>query len=445
MGAAHCPIMPYASYLSLARECLGRFPRSPRPRVSQSDSAHLRTVEGIIAVHDEEYDQAISHFEHVLRLEDEIENPDLIAFAQGAIARAYTKKGAYTKAEEFVGKAITTALSSGRKEMVAGLAVRKGWISFQQNRSKDAANIFAQAEMELQGTDDYLTLGNLKAATGRLARRDGEYYDALKAYAHALRHYKRCDSRAQHPNLARALTNIALLRRLIALRISHVQKTKPDIDEDTYPSIQRLRKKAVRCLGQASAIFEREQDYRGRGSVLLIAAGLHTDEGDLDTAASESALAYELGRKKRDYILMARARVQQGVVQNAKAESCKEKTSAYAHAERGLSFTEEGNELAEQNTQNMRLTAYACIWRGIMLMNIHLLDTHEAYRCYSKARELLMPPEASVYFVKPIGRDYVWDDLQMLGKRLTHAGCDIWRSEDFRTSEFKALNETARR
>jgi tetratricopeptide (TPR) repeat protein len=443
MGAAHCPIMPYVSYLKLARECLQRFPRSPRPRLSQIDSAHLRTVEGILAMHDEEYAEAINHFDHVLRLGDEINDPDLVAFAEGAIARAHTKNGAYVKAENFIDRAIGTALRSRRKEMVAVLSVRKAWILFQRNRPKEAAETYARAETVLRETDDHLTLGNVDAARGRLTRRDGEYYAALKAYGHALRHYKRCGS-AQHPNLARALTNIALLRRLIALRLSTAPDQElADIDEETSRSIQRQRKKAFTHLRHATAIFERERDYRGRGSVLLISAELHTDSGDLDTAASELARAYELGEEKNDRILMARSRLQQCILQNTKARISQEPIRSYFYAEQARSFAEGANELAAKYTQNMRLTAHTFIWHGITLMNPHLLDPDQASKCYQAAYDLLKPPDANIYFVKPTGRDYVWDDLQMLGVKLKAAGCDL-SPHDSGAFDLTDLNERAR-
>jgi hypothetical protein len=58
-------------------------------------------------------------------------------------------------------------------------------------------------------------------------------------------------------------------------------------------------------------------------------------------------------------------------------------------------------------------------------MNPHFRDLREACQCYQNAYKRLKPPDADIYFEKPTGRDYAWEDLQTLGRMLKKAGCDL--------------------
>jgi hypothetical protein len=54
--------------------------------------------------------------------------------------------------------------------------------------------------------------------------------------------------------------------------------------------------------------------------VLVNAAHLHLESGDIDQASTEAQQAFALGEKNRDQILMARAKIVQCAVQLAQSE-----------------------------------------------------------------------------------------------------------------------------
>jgi len=428
-GFAHSAFMPYPTCLALAREVFARFPRPPRPFLPIVDCAHLHMVEGFFWLHEEEYDQAIRNFLWILSpdVQHEIGDPDLAAVAGGSLARAYSKKGAYNSALTYADQAIATALGCNRTQLAAAIGVVKGWITFQLNQSKEAMKILEQAESVLRETDDHLALGNIKAAFGRILKRHGRYNDALHSYTPAIMEYELCGSGAQHPNLARSLINKALLKLLLARRAEKRGRVASQGNEQLKmrtverrntggQSAQELRLTASReDLVQANSIYERQRDHRGLGSVLLVSALLRFDDGDLADAALDLQKAYILGKEKSDFILMARARIQQSMLENARFEAhhADEKLPG-SHAESARSFAEDAVTLAEQ-TQNTRLIAHSYIWNGIALLDPYVFDSERAWHCYRKAALLLAPEQ---------GRDLVWDDLQALEKKLaTNAPC----------------------
>jgi tetratricopeptide (TPR) repeat protein len=425
-GSAHRVLRPHSSCLALVGACLARFPRPPRPSLRLLDCAHLRMVEGFLSMHAEEYDGAIRNFSWILSpaVRDELGNGDLVAVAASAVAKAYSRKGAYKDALPYADDAIAIARESGWKELAAAIGVIKAWILFQLKKPTQAIEILHQSESVLLDTDDHLALGNIRAAFGRILRRDGRYPDALSFYRTAIDHYGQCDPDGQHPNLARALVNIAFLERLIALRNKNTNKsillTDREKDSETSgqrvvqkDSVEKLRQMAFKHLARARKIYNALQDYRGRGSVLLISAFLHFDDGDLEGVASKLAEAYTLGKAKADCILMARARIQQCMLENAKAQApCRHELIPSSHVEWARSFAKEAITLSE-NTQNPRLIAHSCIWSGITLLNDYSPDPWRARQCYQKAATLLNPAA---------GQDLVWDDLQALKRKLERAG-----------------------
>lgn len=438
MGAAHSPVMPYQSYLALAKECLQRFPRAPRPNLKQLHSVHLHIVEGVIAMHGEEYDEARDHFEFAqCLLKKEITNQDLMAFVTGAIGRALTKKGMYREARKFVHNAIETAHNAGRKETAAALAVMKAWIMFQQNESTEATKTLAEAEVVLQDSDDNLTLANIKAAMGRIARRNGRYAEALKLYETAVDYYNKCDCDTPHPNLARAFANMAFLKRLIAQRICNgrnrvcqdVAVEEPNERVTTLESVQKLRMEARQYLNQAAVIYKRDQDYRGRGSVLLISAMLHIDDLGFDIASLELEHAYALGQQKSDSILMARTRIVQCTLENSRADTAADSIACHSHAEKAHSFAAEAVSLALKTHHN-RLTAHAYIWLGIMHLNFHFFDPRNASECYRNAQEFLKSHDIDNCLPDIEGHDYVWEELKLLARKLERTSNGSQASND---------------
>ena len=99
------------------------------------------------------------------------------------------------------------------------MRVLEGWIAFQEGQPEEAARILGEAEEVLADTDDYVTLGNISSAYGRIARRQGNSEHALSKFEKAIDFYNKRDP--FNRNLARSFVNIAFVKRLLALQLGN--------------------------------------------------------------------------------------------------------------------------------------------------------------------------------------------------------------------------------
>src|SRR5262249_54542489 len=155
----------------------------------------------------------------------------------------------------------------------------------------------------LRSTDDDITLGNIYSAHGRMVRRQGSYSEALKFFSRAIEHFRKRNP--QHRNLARSLTNIAYVQRLIALKIS--QQMDAEVERHRRSQIrnrnkdgakekastaragafrhrdeyEQHRSDAFANLAQAEKIYRHHNHHHGIGSVLESRGLLYFDIGDL--------------------------------------------------------------------------------------------------------------------------------------------------------------------
>jgi tetratricopeptide (TPR) repeat protein len=391
---------------TLLRQTIQRFPGRPRAQLRVIDYAHLRTAEAVLAMNSEEYDRAITCLSFVLAAGEDLGDPELVTIATGMMAKALTRKGAYADAEKYVDQALEMAVELRRAELRGVLQMMKGWLLFQRNLSKQALALFKEAESVLKNTDDHLMVGNVSSAFARIYRRWGKYGESLQFCASAMEEYEKYDD--QHGNVARLLVQMAFLKRLIAVRMESDTPAQTAVlserrRERTYQAGQ-LRSEAAGHLRRAAGIYDAQNDYRGRGSVLLIESFLDLDAGKLEAAAAAAERAYALGNEKSDHIQMCRARVQQCRVETARYESgaCDGTASAF-HAEWARSHSEDAIELVA-HTQNAHLKAKALIWRGRGLVNGYYWEPELAWTYCNEAEQLL----------DPSGRDHVWDELQAL-------------------------------
>jgi len=409
----------------LLKELLSRFPRSLRAALPVSDYLHLKMAEGLVATSEESFENAICLFETVLGFENEIQDKELLAIANFWIARCQRNMGRYETALKYTVKAKELALDLEYPRMAAVMQVLESWLKFQEGRPQEARQILREAEEVLLETDDYVTRGNIQSAYGRIARRQGRYDQAIQHFADSIREYKKRNP--QHRNLARALANIASVKRLIAVRLgkkidrevtrrlkvaaSHesARTAQPKLRERVH--LERIRAEAFEHLAEAEGIYARYNDHRGLGTVHVDRGLLCLDSGDLDAAASEGEAAYRLGKDKKDFILEARARILQSTVENARSEEQIEDKSEGRRAQAALDFAREALECAK-HTQSRRLLARAYISQGFVLANDFFGDPQSAGESCDGAAALL----------KPEGQDYVWEDLQALRRKLLKAG-----------------------
>jgi tetratricopeptide (TPR) repeat protein len=405
----------------LLRDLLNRFPTQCRARLPLVDYLHLRMAEGLLAMVEEETEQAVHHFQFVQSVEEEIRDTQLLAISNFWIGRCLRKEGRYDDALSYTIKGKTLALERGYPVMAAVMQVLESWMLFQKGKLSEATAILREAEAALSETDDFITRGNIQSAYGRVARRLGRYDRALEHFENSLAEYKRRDP--QHVNLARALVNTAFVKRQIALELQNAideelaRRRSGSLAEKAAETLRtrrsqiaRLRSEAVAQLSEALGIYTQHHNHRGIGSVHINYGSLYLDEGDLDHASAEGAEAFRHGEEKRDYILMARARMLQCMVENARLEEQIGEDTA-RHAQLAHDLARDAVDFAKQ-TQNRRLLARTLVWQGLTYCNDSHGDHDAARRCCDAAFALL----------RPGGQPYTWQDLETLKAKVRHSG-----------------------
>jgi tetratricopeptide (TPR) repeat protein len=411
----------------LLRRLLLQFSSLSPDTLSLLDYAHVRMAEGLVAMSDEEFAKAIKCFDTVLALESEISDKQMISIANFWMGRCLRRQGRYDDALGYVAKARELALRLKYPKMAAVMRVLEGWIAFQEGHPEEAAKVLGEAEEVLVDTDDYVTLGNISSAYGRIARRQGNSEHALLKFERAIELYNKRDP--FNRNLARSFVNIAFVKRLLALQLGNridseaarlrkrkrhkgSPKSAPVPELSSREQRTRLREEAFEHLAKAQEIYERYDDHRGNGNVHVTFGYLNLDNGELDRAAAEAATAYRLGAEKKDSVLKARARMLQSAVQGAKfEEQIDDPSSRVPSSQLACEFAREAVESA-QHTQNRRLIAKAHITLGLALCLDFPDDLESVQSCVDGAAALL----------KPAHQDYVWRELQDLKRKLRGAG-----------------------
>jgi tetratricopeptide (TPR) repeat protein len=409
----------------LVEELLARFPPEARRKLAIADYLQLRMAEGLLLLLHDRPDEALRHFDLVLSLRDEIEDKEAVSIAHFWNGRCHRKKGEYDEALKRSAAGREMAQSLGYEKMAAVMRVLESWLHFQKGRRREAARILDQAEAVLRSTDDDITLGNIYSAHGRMVRRQGGYGEALKFFSRAIEHFRKRNP--QHRNLARSLTNVAYVQRLIALQISKQMDMEAERrrksqartttkDKPAEPralsrrreEYERHRSDAFANLEQAEKIYRHHNHHHGIGSVLENRGLLYFDSGDLEHADEQAAQAYALGKEENDSILMARARLLQCEVANARLE---EEIEGWEHAQAARDYAREAVEAAK-HTQNHRLLARTYIWRGLTACYPMIHDVEDAKHCCDRAGA----------FIKAGDSNDLWEELQLLRHKVMPRG-----------------------
>ena len=404
---------------ALLRSILARFPADVRPTLPLLDYLHLRMVEGVLAMSEEDYERAAGHFLLVQSFEDEIHDRELLAIANFWIGRCRRKAGRYDDALCYTERGEKLALALGYTPMAAIMQAALSWLAFQKGKLDEAVAILRCAEEALSKTDDFLNRGNIQSAYGRITRRQGKYERAVECFERAIAEYRTAGG--GQLQLARGLQNLAFVIRLLALR-AHKEldqqaasrrgsreggEAGPDLARERRLRIDAMRAESCRHLDDAMAIYLRKQNHRGIAGVRINRGFLYLDSGDLECAAVEAAEAFGHGSEKSDYIVMARARTLQCIAENAAIDE--QVGDALRHHEAAEMFARDAVTFASQ-TQNHRLLARAYVWQGTTYAAAPSRDLERARRCCEEAMALLQP--------EPSGRQYVWDDLETLKARV---------------------------
>jgi len=409
---------------ALIKEIVARFSKAQRARLPLRDYLHLRMAEGMVAMTEESTEEAIRHFDFVLGLEQETDDQELLAIANFWKGRCLRMKGEYDQALLFAVKGRELAQELGHPAMAAVMRVLESWLFFQKGDAKQALEILREAEAILNKTDDDLTLGNINSSYGRIASRQGRYEHALESFTAAIARYKKRDP--QHRNVARSLNNMAHVKRLIALQLrrkidaeaarrrksaARGRSSGPDSLQYRH-RFEQFRQEALAELDEAAAIYERHGNHHGLGSVHMNYGLLHLDNGDLELAEEKAKSAFVLGETRHDYILTARARLLQCMIENARVEEgIGESTELGSRAHRARDCAQEAIELAK-HTQNRHLLAHAYVWQGLTFCNRLLDDPELARRGYDQAMALCKGEQAGS----------AGDDLQTLKAKVLRVG-----------------------
>ena len=408
----------------LIKRLLPRFPKDSRAALPLLDYLHVRMAEGLVAMTEENFDQAIRHFSFVESVEEEVRDREMLAISNFWIGRCLRSQGRYDDALSYTVRARELAQELGYDKMAAVMQVLESWLAFQKGKLQEAARTLQEAEAALSTTDDYVNRGNIQSAYGRIARREARYERALEYFEKAMEEYAKRNPR--HPNLARSLVNMASAERLMRLQLrkqmdAAAASRKASSGREPAPAADmaqarrqfvQLREQALEQLNAAGAIYRGQGNHRGMGAVHILRGFLCLDSGELDGAGSEAAEAFRLGEPKTDYILMARARILQSIVENAQFdEQIVEPSGANQHAQLAHGFARDAVEFAK-HTQNRRLLARAYVCQGMTLANDFFDNVEGARQACDAAAALL----------KPQGPDYIWDDLQDLKARLLRRG-----------------------
>ena len=398
----------------LVKMLLARFPKECRPTLPLADYLHLRMAEGALAMSEEEFEAAAACLQAVLTFEEEVHDPEMFAIANFWTGRSFRKRGHYAQAQQYTECGERFALSCGYSGMAAIMQVTLSWLAFQKGKLHEATAILRRAEEALRDTDDFLNRGNVQSAYGRIARRQGKYDIAIDRFERAI-----CDFRTggtAPAQLARTLINLAFVKRLVGVRAQkELERTAAARREPGTPAesareqrarIRQIREEARQCLSEASQIYSQHENHRGMATIRITEGFLALDDGDLERAAAEAAAAFMEGSAKSDPIVMARARTLQCIVENARIEE--QLGDPLQSREAAESLARDAVEFAAR-TENRRLLARALVWQGLTF-TLEPLDLEAARRCCEQAVSLLQP--------EGIERQYVWDDLEILKKRV---------------------------
>ena len=170
---------------------LQKFPKNVRQQLPLGDYVYLRLAEAVLAMRREELPAALGHLQTVLELQGELEDPEVAVIASLWKARCLRKAGEYDQALDVTRRGIELALAVGLRYIAAVMRALESWILFQNGEPKKAVEILQEAEAVMRDTDDFITLGNIQSAYGRIAMREGRYDHAMQYFEASIEYFRK--------------------------------------------------------------------------------------------------------------------------------------------------------------------------------------------------------------------------------------------------------------
>jgi tetratricopeptide (TPR) repeat protein len=411
----------------LLDQIIARFPCDERPALPLLDYIQLRMAEAVVAMRHEDLPEALDHLQAVLVLEKDIGDARIAVIAGLWKARCLRKAGEYEQALEVTRDSMKLAESQRLPHLAALLRTLESWMVFQRGESKEAVRILQEAEAILRDTDDYITLGNIQSAYGRIALREGRYDHAMQYFEVSIELFEKRSSMEGY--LARSLTNIAQAKRFLALQLQRSidarrerQRLNNQVElledkKDKAGQLERmyeLLRNAQQDLTKADEIYRRRGNHHGIGNVDVNFAQICIELGDLDMAEKRASEAFDLAATKADYLLMCRARIVQATVANARfEEQIGESDDPSRFAQLANDCAKEAVALGER-TESRRLVAQAYICQGMTLVNGFFNNTEKARACCDQAETYLNNDR----------HDALWQEVEILRSRILHVGLE---------------------
>ena len=391
------------SFLNTLEEAQQPFNAKDRSLV---DYLQIRLVEAYRLLATERAEEAQEVLSVVLTVGNGVLGNYLFFLANFWKGRAHRKLGDYDAAAANFSAARAAATLAGAAKLIAVTKIHDSWLAFQSGKRQHAFDLLNEAEAELLPTGHSLSLGNIESARGRFVRRSGDYAGALHHFEAAMKLYEvGCPD---HPNMARALVNTAYVMRLMALDL---QPRDGQASGAIHTKSLRLSREALSLLEAAEQIYARHQHGSGQGAVLVNAAHIHLECGDIDRAATEAKRAFDLAEEKGDGILMARAKALQSAVELARSEEqLGDEPNIGLHAHAAIDAAEVAVTLA-LHTQNKRLLCEAYLTRGLVAASDFFQDWEQAKEFAGKAAALLTQDD----------RDHLYQQLSGLKAKLSGA------------------------
>lgn len=258
-------------------------------------TAHLLLAEGLLCFQcakvSVDYQKAAEHFQNVLNLPASLfPGPEERSYALYSLARCLYKLDQHEDALQKIGDLRAT---DRRPSQLGGALVNalEGWIRFRLNDREAARRLFEAAVPIFREHENWMHLGNVLSALGRLARRR-DLSRSEQRLREALDAFGKDASIAGHRYVARARRNLAKTLRLLAL-----EKNAP----------QDRRSEALRLLEDAAKAYKKHGNHYERADVWNIRAGLLLDrgeKGDLHEAGQSIQNGYELVQHSQDAALV---------------------------------------------------------------------------------------------------------------------------------------------
>ena len=430
--------------LDLIKKLIASYSAVTRSKLPICDYIPLRMTEGMVAMTEEMLDSAIEHFAIVLKLADEISAWDILAIVNYWIARCQRKKGQYEKALIHVRKAREVQSAHGHVQNEVPARVLESLILFENGNPKQALSGLRDSEVILRQTDDYVTRGNIESTYGRILERELRFGQAIEHYTRAIEQFRKGDSKYVH--VARTMVDMSFSRIQMARRLRRSIEAYPDQQKNEsrmaprsafVKELSSLYAVIVKDLDYAAGIYANNPNARGIARVHLYRGYLSLDMGKLDLAAQQAVKAYLAAESKRDFILMASSRNLQCMIENARVED--EVEGWTDHAVASQDYAGDAIELAN-NTQNRRLLAFVYIWYGLTLSNGFFGAQN---RARDGARDAM---EKAALYIEPGVKDFIWEDFQILKKRLSESTTIApkliqWAHGEIGEKTFKQLEE----